>query len=883
MAVFEAQVGAYSLPAQSGARCVFTYLDKTYVVVRDGTSGLRVFKITLAGAGTSWTVAEMDTANRPTSNCKAYAACQAGTSIYIMYAVTNGANVDAFYRIFAAATDTWGSEVAIEAGLTAPTEYYCACVHDGTDPHFVWTYTASGVDWVRHRIASTSTAVGAGVRPAISNCQYGAAPTAGIVVCYWDPTATAYKSRMRQITDGFFPAAQTVEDLAAVTAPDISVAYCADNTLRACYVDASSNLKWATHGVLAGHEWAVEGTDTNGGLHPSVCPGITGAVAYTLAEDDNDDLAYYRNEAGFGAQTRKRFKIGTYSAPFTAEAMENDCFIDTVYMDSTNIMWKRLLTGLGANGYAALFAHYGAAALPLRIRWMGQGLRMWQGEPAMSRVELTNAVKVHEMNVVKDKIWCSMRNQSGTDPGAVYRITPATLTWDADDDYLEFADDTYHPKADSHTYSPYSDRVYVLFKGDNNCSIIAVIDPNAVTLSDGYLGDFNVQHNSVDVNAGTSPHILALGDALYVVTWTGGYGQYAQAYRVDIDDINEGALDIGVDAPNVETADYAQHTDVSQYHVVEYDPTSGYLLAGAQAGLPTGNARVVKINPANLSQYTVCVLDSSAPHCDDIAIYGDYAYVQQEYGSAKVHKIRISDMTLIKSWSPPKGCNDGACVFQLRTSFYVGYDGIDMMYVLDQVAMDEDDEWVPLWCAFFDAQCDDPDEMVEYGNEQFITHCEGADHTGGTFVIKVFVVPGTLPPPPSGSKLTFWVALRPVCYNGKVGAFRVYTDGENKLGTGITVMGQRATAYTQCTKSGGEPLLLNTTNYPSLAATPESIFNWTREAPLYLNGEGAGGGHADAPDVVACGEYVVIQLTIASTALASLSPGELLEFEYVGS
>jgi hypothetical protein len=61
--------------------------------------------------------------------------------------------------------------------------------------------------------------------------------------------------------------------------------------------------------------------------------------------------------------------------------------------------------------------------------------------------------------------------------------------------------------------------------------------------------------------------------------------------------------------------------------------------------------------------------------------------------------------------------------------------------------------------------------------------------------------------PAAGSNYSFWVNTRLTCSvtpAGTINNLRWYSDGANNFGTGITLIGNEATAYTQATGTAGQ-------------------------------------------------------------------------------
>lgn len=121
-----------------------------------------------------------------------------------------------------------------------------------------------------------------------------------------------------------------------------------------------------------------------------------------------------------------------------------------------------------------------------------------------------------------------------------------------------------------------------------------------------------------------------------------------------------------------------------------------------------------------------------------------------------------------------------------------------------------------------------------------------------------------IPIPPSGSTLSWWAVTRLQCTvapSGTINNIRWYTNGTNNWGTGVSCLGNAASAYTQATGSPTNGTILNPTNYPSLVAATTNVNGFTSGAPATIAGS--------TTTAVSFGNYFVYQFTI----LPSASPG----------
>lgn len=130
--------------------------------------------------------------------------------------------------------------------------------------------------------------------------------------------------------------------------------------------------------------------------------------------------------------------------------------------------------------------------------------------------------------------------------------------------------------------------------------------------------------------------------------------------------------------------------------------------------------------------------------------------------------------------------------------------------------------------------------------------------------------------PTSGTNYSFWAAFRlniTAIVGGTVNNIKFFTDGANGLGTGVTLKGNSATSYVQATGvAGTSGDQLNTTAYSTLAGAPVDAFTWTSASPLAVAGSSTATG-----DV---GDFVVLQVNVASTANSGATPQETMTFRY---
>ena len=94
--------------------------------------------------------------------------------------------------------------------------------------------------------------------------------------------------------------------------------------------------------------------------------------------------------------------------------------------------------------------------------------------------------------------------------------------------------------------------------------------------------------------------------------------------------------------------------------------------------------------------------------------------------------------------------------------------------------------------------------------------------------------------PTTSLNFSFWVSTRldaTVTPAGTIDNIRWFTDGANGFGTGITAKGNTATSYKQATGTVGQTgIILNTTNYTTLAGATVDVFTHTSGSPKAVSG-----------------------------------------------
>lgn len=130
--------------------------------------------------------------------------------------------------------------------------------------------------------------------------------------------------------------------------------------------------------------------------------------------------------------------------------------------------------------------------------------------------------------------------------------------------------------------------------------------------------------------------------------------------------------------------------------------------------------------------------------------------------------------------------------------------------------------------------------------------------------------------PASGSNYSYWVVTRLDCTvapSGSLSNVQWYTDGTNSLGTGVTMVVSTATTYVQASGTAAETgIVLNTTNYSTLAGAPSNSFAYTSAATLVVSGTTSTTGQF--------GDRVVYQVVVASTASPGATAQETITWQY---
>jgi hypothetical protein len=130
--------------------------------------------------------------------------------------------------------------------------------------------------------------------------------------------------------------------------------------------------------------------------------------------------------------------------------------------------------------------------------------------------------------------------------------------------------------------------------------------------------------------------------------------------------------------------------------------------------------------------------------------------------------------------------------------------------------------------------------------------------------------------PSSGSNYSYWVSTQlsiDAITGGTVDNLRWFTDGSNNCGTGVTCVGNTASAYVQATGTAGETgIELTTGNHASLAGSAVNVFGHTSASPKAVTGSASGTGDL--------GHQFVYQLVVADNAASGASAQETFSWRY---
>jgi hypothetical protein len=132
--------------------------------------------------------------------------------------------------------------------------------------------------------------------------------------------------------------------------------------------------------------------------------------------------------------------------------------------------------------------------------------------------------------------------------------------------------------------------------------------------------------------------------------------------------------------------------------------------------------------------------------------------------------------------------------------------------------------------------------------------------------------------PSEGSNYSYWVNTR-LYYDGQgtgtVNNIEWFSDGANGFGTGVTCVGNTATAYEQAVGTPGVTgTVLNTTNYEDLTGAPVDVFGHVTADAKSVTGS------VTDPDDEYFANLFVYQMVIASNASAGPTNQETFTWRY---
>lgn len=132
--------------------------------------------------------------------------------------------------------------------------------------------------------------------------------------------------------------------------------------------------------------------------------------------------------------------------------------------------------------------------------------------------------------------------------------------------------------------------------------------------------------------------------------------------------------------------------------------------------------------------------------------------------------------------------------------------------------------------------------------------------------------------PAAGTNYSYWVSTRlffDSSGTGTINNIEWYSDGANGMGTGIGVIGNDASAYTQATGTPGETGdELTTVAYPGLSGAPVDVFSFTTGSPKSIPGD------VTDPTDEYFANLFVYQVTVDDTASAGATNQETFTWRY---
>lgn len=134
--------------------------------------------------------------------------------------------------------------------------------------------------------------------------------------------------------------------------------------------------------------------------------------------------------------------------------------------------------------------------------------------------------------------------------------------------------------------------------------------------------------------------------------------------------------------------------------------------------------------------------------------------------------------------------------------------------------------------------------------------------------------------PDAGTNYSYWASIRlsaDTTPSGTINAIEFFTDGVNNLGTGLGLNVCAANTYDQATGTAGETghAIDDATNgHDDRDGSVASAFTFTTGSPKSI------GGSISNPSTGDFGDFILLQLTVGSTASPGVSGSETMSLRY---
>jgi hypothetical protein len=308
----------------------------------------------------------------------------------------------------------------------------------------------------------------------------------------------------------------------------------------------------------------------------------------------------------------------------------------------------------------------------------------------------------------------------------------------------------------------------------------------------------------------------------------------------------------------------------SYIHAIGVDDTYVYFWQMPKVGkvaksdLSTGLAYSASLDPRDMG--------------DDMAMTTDHVWLIQETPvSGSIWKIAKSDLSATEIVCGPQLTGDGLTIDPGGAHVWASFCNAAGASVLSRVKV-SDSTYQRVWLADLDSYSNEIIFAPDINTVLVVVGVVG----GPASVVKLTDLFQDAPcrRPTSEVRRSYWWPLRlyaettPANWIDVLGA---YSDGVNSLGTGVSLKGDTATAYTQPTGTpgtGGDDLTWD--NYPTLYSYDgDDVFGWTDAAPKGITGSLAN------PNVGDFGDFVVLQMTFDATASLGQTASEVITFKYV--